>query len=321
MSGNYQDFKEFGNKFNYPQSSGANSESISGTELASPPGGTNLAKQQSLNIPNKNIKQEGLDKILLRSLDIKKQLSLSFQGPSLHGVSGGISKPHARKNSTYALKSNNGSEDEDDYRYDFNDNQKGADGKKSGLASGSGTAGGSGSSNNNKDNNNNNSNSDDEDDLGHERKRRDNINDKIQELLTLVPPEFFQEQLATNNALTQANALNAQLEHDAAIAAAMKNSGTKDGKPNKGQILTKSVEYIQYLQKKIDENNRNEVELIMKLKNLELKRDNNQLNVPINVGHTSAEVALGKIGVGPLSDDYFKQVLQNSAKRNTNASP
>lgn len=305
-------------KYNRAQSSGANSESISGAELASPPpASTNLAKQQSLNIPNSKL--DNPDKFLLRSLDIKKQLSLSFQGSSLHGISGGINKPQSRKNSTFAVKSNDGSEDdEDEYYYNGNDNlnsQSNSEGNSSRKKSGASSSG------NGNNSNNNNSNSDDEDDLGHERKRRDNINDKIQELLTLVPPEFFQEQPATNNALAQANAQSGQLEHDAAIAAAMKNSGTKDGKPNKGQILTKSVEYIQYLQKVIDENNRKEVELIMKLKNLELKRDNNQLNVPINVGHTSAEVALGKIGVGPLSDDYFKQVLQNSSKRGSNMSP
>ncbi|CAH2352925.1 hypothetical protein CLIB1423_08S04258 [[Candida] railenensis] len=314
------DYKDNYGKYNRAQSSGANSESISGAESASPPpASTNLSKQQSLNIPNMNSKSDNPDKFLSRSLDIKKQLSSSFQGSSSHGISGGINKPQSRKNSTFAVKSNDGSEDdEDEYYYNGNNNSNNQSNSEGNLSrKKSGTSG----SGNGSNANNNNSNSDDEDDSGHERKRRDNINDKIQELLTLVPTEFFQEQPTTNSASAQPNAQSGQSEHDAAIAAAMKNSGTKDGKPNKGQILTKSVEYIQYLQKVIDENNRKEVELIMKLKNLELKRDNNQSNVPINVGHTSAEVALGKIGVGPLSDDYFKQVLQNSSKRGSNMSP
>lgn len=137
--------------------------------------------------------------------------------------------------------------------------------------------------------------SDDEDDAdgGNERKRRDSINERIQELLTLVPPEFFNETTTGN---------------EKEIDLAVKNSGTKDGKPNKGQILTKSVEYIQYLQNKIDENNMKEVELLLKLKNLGVTKDNNM--------RTSAEVALGKIGVGPLSNEYFKNVLVSSANAN-----
>ncbi len=264
-----------------PQSSYTNSGTVSGLGLVSPPAATNLAKQQSLNIPNK-VDKPDTDNFLLRSLDIKKQLSLSFQGPALHG---GIYKQKPRK-LAHAVRSD-ASDDDDNEADKYSKLRDDGDG--------------------------------DGDDQGHERKRRDNINDKIQELLSLVPAEFFQEAAApaTATSATSENAATDQLEHDAAIAAAMKNSGTKDGKPNKGQILTKSVEYIQYLQKVIDENNRKEVELTMKLKSLEMKRDNAQLNVPINIGHTSAEVALGEIGVGPLSDGYFKQVLQNSAKRST----
>ncbi|CAK7896772.1 hypothetical protein CAAN1_04S05512 [[Candida] anglica] len=256
-----------------PQSS-INSGTVS-ADSASPPS-NNMSKLQSLNIPNMNIKTESGDKFLSRSLDIKKQLSSSFQGTPSHG---GITKPQSRRNSAYAIKSNDGSEDGSDDEEDDNNNN------------------GSG---NNKNKN---------EEQGHERKRRDNINDKIQELLTLVPPEFFQE-THPSNVPQPSN----QSEHDAAIAAAVKNSGTKDGKPNKGQILSKSVEYLQYLQNLIDENNRKEVELIMKLKKLQMK-ESGQSNIPINVGHTSAERALGEIGVGPLSDEYFKKVLQSSSKR------
>ncbi|CCH44945.1 Transcription factor E3 [Wickerhamomyces ciferrii] len=114
----------------------------------------------------------------------------------------------------------------------------------------------------------------DDDDDTVERKRRDNMNDKIQELLTLIPEDFFNDNKD-------------------------KSSGTKDGKPNKGQILTKGLEYIQNLQNKIDENNRKEVELILKLKNLSLQKG--QFVTDINLNNTSAEIILGEIGVGPLA--------------------
>ena len=264
------DFKGFKDSFLKSNSqSGTNSAvSGSGSESISPP---QDSKDRGLNIPSIHIKTDSADKLASKSLDIKKQLSQSFQGNSLTQQHGGISKPQSRKNSIIAIKSNNASEDEGD--------------------------------------------DDDKDDPQvNERKRRDNINEKIQELLTLIPAEFFQENPPPANQPQQQQ--TQQSENDAAIAAAVKNSGTKDGKPNKGQILTKSVEYLQYLQNLIDENNRKEVELVMKLRNLELQEQNRQQNIPINVGHTSAEKALGKIGVGPLSDDYFKLVLINSAGTN-----
>lgn len=135
---------------------------------------------------------------------------------------------------------------------------------------------------------------DDEDDQGNERKRRDNINEKIQELLSLVPPVYFQEPAARD-------------EDDGGT----KSTGTKDGKPNKGQILTKSVEYIQYLQNLIDENNRKEVELQLKLKSLKMQHEGRG-NAPLSADTTSAELALGEIGVGPHSRKYFEEVLYQS---------
>lgn len=135
----------------------------------------------------------------------------------------------------------------------------------------------------------------DEEDQGNERKRRDNINEKIQELLALVPPVYFLD-MATRE------------EEDGAA----KSTGTKDGKPNKGQILTKSVEYIQYLQNLIDDNNRKEVELQLKLKTLRMQQQGRN-NVPISADPTSAEKALGEIGVGPHSRKYFEEVLLQSS--------
>lgn len=153
---------------------------------------------------------------------------------------------------------------------------------------------------------------DNDDSQGNERKRRDKINEKIQELLSLIPPNYFQESTTNNNQTQKTN--DTQLyNHEAMVAAAVKNFGTKDGKPNKGQVLTKSLEYIQALQNTIDENNRKEVELKILLKKLELESQNKSSDVPVNIGYTSAERALGEIGVGPLSDEYFKQVLVRSA--------
>lgn len=101
-----------------------------------------------------------------------------------------------------------------------------------------------------------------------DRKRKDNINQKIQELHDLIPREFFAD-------------------------LGEKNTGTKDGKPNKGQILSKSVDYILWLQNEVDVRNRREVELALVLKSVGGRpRDNS----------TVAETMLAKIGVGPLAE-------------------
>lgn len=135
---------------------------------------------------------------------------------------------------------------------------------------------------------------DDEEGQNHERKRRDHINDRIQELLTLIPAHYFQD-----SAKEQLDEVGAR------------NTGTKDGKPNKGQILTKSVDYIKVLQNTIDANNRMEVKLLLKLRKLEMY-EKGSANTPVSVGTTSAELALGEIGVGPHSEKYFHQVLKDA---------
>ncbi|QRV82099.1 helix loop helix DNA-binding domain protein [Ceratobasidium sp. AG-Ba] len=67
-----------------------------------------------------------------------------------------------------------------------------------------------------------------------ERRRRDNINEKISELSTLIPECLLSE----NPAPTKDDVLGAVDEE-----------GTKEGpKANKGMILRKSVDYIKYLQ-------------------------------------------------------------------------
>ncbi|GMF58660.1 unnamed protein product [[Candida] boidinii] len=121
------------------------------------------------------------------------------------------------------------------------------------------------------------------------------MNEKIQELLSLIPQPFFDE-------------------------GKDKSSGTKDGKPNKGQILSKSVEYINHLQGAIDSKNRAEVELSIKLRNLEIAN-----NIPVyqrmNLLHTSAEIGLAKIGVGPLAEQTNSQLQSNSQSNSTTTTP
>ncbi len=125
-----------------------------------------------------------------------------------------------------------------------------------------------------------------------DRKRRDNINEKIQELMRLIPDDFFND--------------------------SKEKSGTKDGKPNKGQILSKSVDYITWLQQRIDENNRKEVELSIKLRNLEIA-NNVPMGKRMNLLHTSAEIGLSKIGVGPLAEQQLER--QQKALATSGKSP
>lgn len=227
------------------------------------------AQRNDNRIPSINIKQEGYDSVLSGSLDVKKQLSQSLNNAGV-GIGSSYGNGGISKPQSRRNSTHIKSREGSDNEDDDDQNDK---------------------------------------DVGNERKRRDNINDKIQELLTLIPSEFFQSNTDSNTKAGTKVAKENSPDEDS-----MKNSGTKDGKPNKGQILTKSVEYLQYLQNLIDENNRKEVELIMRLKTLELKTSNRlKGNIPIRVGYTSAEKALGEIGVGPCSEEYFKNVLIKSA--------
>lgn len=145
-----------------------------------------------------------------------------------------------------------------------------------------------------------------------DRKRRDNINDRIQQLLTMIPAEFFQDYYKNHSGIDSENMVDTpgsvstpKLSSAAAAAAAAKakSTGTRDGKPNKGQILTQAVEYITYLQSQVDVRNREEVELILKVQ--ELSSLTGTIVNSINLENTSAEVALSKIGVGPLAGDVM----------------
>ncbi|CAL9734438.1 retrograde regulation protein 1 [Monosporozyma servazzii] len=135
-----------------------------------------------------------------------------------------------------------------------------------------------------------------------DRKRRDNINDRIQELLALIPREYFYENSTSATSTTCNNSNGEESVVDTPGSAVgtprSKGTGTKDGKPNKGQILTQAVEYITSLQNQVDSKNREEVEYMLQLS--KLAKAAGVTITDINLENTSAEVELGHIGVGPL---------------------
>lgn len=112
-----------------------------------------------------------------------------------------------------------------------------------------------------------------------ETKSLADINEKIQEIYTYLPKELFRDEKAPR---------------------------TKDGKPNKGMILTAAVSHLLDLQNQVDVFNREEIELMVRLEELQKqekqKFGKNIVDVSqINFENTSAEIALGAIGVGPLA--------------------
>lgn len=131
-----------------------------------------------------------------------------------------------------------------------------------------------------------------------DRRRRDNINERIQELLELIPEDFFDGYYLKSSKSSNASSPN-NLYGNIATTPKPKSTGTRDGKPNKGQILTQAVELITKLQNEVDTKNREEVDLMMKVQRLS-KKTGTILN-DINLENTSAEVELAKIGVGPLA--------------------
>lgn len=137
-----------------------------------------------------------------------------------------------------------------------------------------------------------------------DRKRRDNINDRIQELLTLIPQQYFHEYYnsANTNAIGAGSMSGSNsLMDTSSEMAKSKGTGTKDGKPNKGQILTQTVEYITKLQNQVDERNRAEVEKLVKLQKMIKLTQYDPCGDELNLNNTSAEIELSKIGVGPLA--------------------
>lgn len=115
-----------------------------------------------------------------------------------------------------------------------------------------------------------------------ERRRRDNINDRIHELSTLIPEAFLNEPLAGSPILGPMGS-----------PPPSQVPGTKDGRPNKGTILIKSVDYIRKLQTVIDEQNQREIEMYDRLNILE-----RQLGMPeTRLETSSAELALARLGI------------------------
>ena len=138
-----------------------------------------------------------------------------------------------------------------------------------------------------------------------DRRRRDNINERIQELLDMIPEEYFDSYYGKNSESGTPVAtpgLGGSVASTPATPGAgnkSKGSGTRDGKPNKGQILTQTVEFITRLQNGVDAKNREEVDLMTKV--ISLSKKTGTIMNDIDLEHTSAEVELGKIGVGPLA--------------------
>ncbi|KAK6463726.1 hypothetical protein DFJ63DRAFT_335242 [Scheffersomyces coipomensis] len=163
--------------------------------------------------------------------------------------------------------------------------------------------------------------SDDEDDNGNTKSndkkeipKPDMVTLRIQELLTLIPNDMFQDMVKNKKSPIKDEPNDDDLDDEDEDG---KTTGTKDGKPNKGQILTKSLEYIDILQKQIDDNNHAEATLKLKLRDLEKKA--NLLSSDLALRPTSGERALGEIGIGnnpALTDTYYKRVLVSSANTN-----
>lgn len=131
-----------------------------------------------------------------------------------------------------------------------------------------------------------------------DRRRRDDINGKIQALCSMIPDEFFQENSGSTGSITT-NEQTPVGTPGTPLAGRQRGPGTKDGRPNKGQILTQAVEYVTHLQGLVDQNNRQEVALMLELQ--KLARDSGVNVTDMDLENTSAEVALAKIGVGPLA--------------------
>ncbi|KAK9468799.1 helix-loop-helix DNA-binding domain-containing protein [Lipomyces arxii] len=108
-----------------------------------------------------------------------------------------------------------------------------------------------------------------------ERRRRDNINEKIQELALLIPEHIFAGTGLTHSGSASGVNSGSVGTEDSTPGV---NAGTplglsaalgKDGKPNKGIILRKSVDYIRQLQMTLEQHERRNQELEMKVQQLQ----------------------------------------------------
>jgi hypothetical protein len=111
-------------------------------------------------------------------------------------------------------------------------------------------------------------------------RRKDTLNEKITELLELLPPALFADTRE-------------------------RSTGTKDGRPNKGQVLSKAVDYIGQLQEAVDARNREEVALALALRaqQQQQQQQNGSPSAAAQVAQaTVAEEMLASVGVGPLAE-------------------
>lgn len=114
-----------------------------------------------------------------------------------------------------------------------------------------------------------------------ERRRRDNINEKIKELSELLPEQYL----------------------TAAAESSSKGNAKDDNRPHKGTILALSVEYIRKLQLVIDEQNHKELEHQQTINDLETR-----LGItPTEFTYTTAEKALSRLGLRPIEESPFEE--------------
>ncbi|KAK9454554.1 helix-loop-helix DNA-binding domain-containing protein [Dipodascopsis uninucleata] len=149
-----------------------------------------------------------------------------------------------------------------------------------------------------------------------ERRRRDIINEKIQELASLIPEHLLLgAATSTNTSASTGNAAgvnSGSVGTDAStpggfsstpVSSAVAAAAGKDGKPNKGIILRKSVDYIRQLQTILEEQKRRNVELELRVQSLEKQQGitRNMESGPSSISQQSGESNSG-LGISSSSD-------------------
>ncbi|ODQ63764.1 hypothetical protein NADFUDRAFT_4068, partial [Nadsonia fulvescens var. elongata DSM 6958] len=102
-----------------------------------------------------------------------------------------------------------------------------------------------------------------------EKRRRDNMNERIEELASLMPESFLYE-LGENG--DYSDPLQHPMSQPANTSATSPTTAIlikPDFKPNKGTVLAKCVEYIQRVHSVIDEQNAQELQLRQLVNDLE----------------------------------------------------
>ncbi|KAK9474175.1 helix-loop-helix DNA-binding domain-containing protein [Dipodascopsis tothii] len=125
-----------------------------------------------------------------------------------------------------------------------------------------------------------------------ERRRRDNINEKIQELASLIPETMLLDQPFAAQAAMSGNADSVGDGSPSTPGLSTSASGVtgRDGKPNKGVILRRSVDYIRQLQVVLEEQRRRNEELERKVQQLE-SGDASTPSLPAQATDLSAQAA------------------------------